>query len=167
MENFTPGIEDMLDEKLSLYRKLNVLLKEEREFIVNIDVPSLWKSSEKKKEITKKIQKLREKILYHIEDRFGTNDMDIRSFSISYLIRTIPVPKELKIKFAKIKLAIANEKDELAQVAIDNKKYVTQYLMVIDDIMSVAVDNSKQAQYDLSGTLPGTKSTNCLIHAKV
>ena len=56
MENFTPDIEDMLNEKFALYKQLNALLKEEREFIVNIDVDSLWKSSEKKRKITQKIQ---------------------------------------------------------------------------------------------------------------
>ena len=166
MENFTPDIEDMLDEKLGLYKQLNAILTQEREFIVNIDVNSLWKSSEQKKKIAQKIQGLREKILYLLEEKFGTNDMDIRSFSVSYLIRTIPVPKDLKIKLGKIKIAIENEKNELVQKASDNKKYVQEYLLVIDDIMSVAVDNSKQAQYDLSGAMPGTKNPNCLIHAE-
>ena len=167
MENFTPDIEDMLNEKFALYKQLNALLKEEREFIVNIDVDSLWKSSEQKRKITQKIQGLREKILYHLEEKFGTNDMDIRSFSVSYLIRTIPMPKKLKTRLGKIKLAIENEKNELAQVAAENKKYVQEYLSVIDDIMSVAVDNSSQAQYNLSGTMPGTKNSNCFIHAQV
>ncbi|MCD4722830.1 MAG: flagellar export chaperone FlgN [Desulfobacula sp.] len=167
MENFTPDIEDMLNEKLDLYKQLNAQLKQERKFIVDIDVDSLWKSSEKKKKITKEIQALRGKILYHLDEMFCTNDMDIRSFSVSYLIRTIPAPKELKTKFRKIKLAIENEKKELAQVALENKKYVTEYLSVIDDVMSIAVDNSKQAQYDLSGAMPGSKNPNCLIHAEV
>lgn len=167
MEHFTPDIEDLLNEKLALYKKLNTLLKEEREFIVNMDIDSLWKSAERKNKIARDIQGLREKILYHLEEKFGSNDMDIRSFSISYLIRTLPVSKELKTKFRQIKLAIENEKAELGQVASDNKKYVNEYLLVIDDIMAVAVDNSKHSQYDVSGTLPGTKTLNRLIHARV
>jgi flagellar biosynthesis/type III secretory pathway chaperone len=167
MENFTLDIEKLLKEKLDFYHQLNVILKKERKFIVNIDVDSLWKSSEQKREITQKIQALREKILYYIEEAFGTSDMDIRSFSVSYLIRTLPLPKQLRINLGKIKIAIVNEKNELAQVAFENKKYVQEYLLVIDDIMSVAVDNSGQTQYDLSGELPGTKTPNCLIHAEV
>ncbi|MCD4720738.1 MAG: flagellar protein FlgN [Desulfobacula sp.] len=167
MENFTPDIEDMLNEKLGLYKQLNALLREEREFIVTIDVDSLWKSSEQKRKITQKIQGVREKILYHLEEKFGTNDMDIRSFSVSYLIRTIPVPKEVKIKFRQIKLAIENEKNELVQVAFENKKYVQEYLLVIDDVMSVAVDNSEYAQYSHTGIKPNTKTSNCLIYAEV
>ncbi|MBU1340932.1 MAG: flagellar protein FlgN [Proteobacteria bacterium] len=167
MENFTSDIEYLLDEKLALYKQLNVLLKEERKFIVTMDVDSLWKSSDKKRKIVQKIQALREKILYQLEDKFGVNDMDIRSFSVSYLIRTIPISKELKTKFRQIKLALEKEKDELTQTAFDNKKYVTQYLGVIDDIMSVVVDNSRQAHYNHSGVMPNTKTSNCLIHAEV
>lgn len=167
MEDFTPEIENMLEEKLGLYQKLNILLKEEREFIVNIDVESLWKTSEIKKKRVQKIEALKEKILFYFEAKFNLNGMDIKSFSISHLIRTFPFHKEIKAKLRRLKLAIENEKNELGQVASENKKFVQEYLGIIDDIMSVAVDNSKQAQYDFSGTMPETKNSNCLIHAQV
>jgi len=167
MENFTPDIEEMLNEKLFLYKELNALLKSERDFIVKMDVDSLWKTSEQKRKISQKIQSVREKILYHIEENYGSSDMDIRSFSVSYLIRTIPVPKNLKILFRKIKIAIENEKNELSQVAFENKKYVQEYLSVIDDVMSVVVNNSKNAQYGYTGIMPNIKKSNCLIHAEV
>jgi len=150
-----------------LYQQLNILLKEERGFIIKIDVDSFWKRSEQKRKITQEIQELREKILYYLEGKFGVNDMDVSSFSVSHLIRIIPAHKELKIKLGKIKLAIENEKNELAQVAFENKKYVQEYLLVIDDVMSVAVDNSKQAHYDVSGVVSEAKNSNCLIHAEV
>lgn len=167
MENFTPDIEKMMNEKLNLYRQLNLVLKTERDFIVNIDVDSLWKTSEQKSRITRKIETIREQILYYLEDKFGTGDMDVRSFSVSYLIRTLPLPGPLKINLGKIKQALENEKNELAQTAIDNKKYVQEYLLVIDDIMSVVVDNSRQAAYDPEGGMPKGKKSNCLIHAAV
>ena len=167
MEDFTPDIENMLEEKLGLYKKLNLLLKEEREFIINIDVDSLWKVSELKIKTIEKIQGVKENILFYLNEKFNLDDIDIKSFSISYFLRTIPVPGNLKKRFSKIKLAIENEKNELAQVASENRKFVQEYLGVIDDIMSVVVDNSRQAQYDLSGTMSETKNPNRLIHAQV
>ena len=167
MENFARDIGNMLEHKLILYRQLNAILKEEREFIVNIDVDSLWKSAELKKKTVEKVQKLKEKIFVYIETWTNINKIDLGSFSISYIIRNIPLPKDLKIKIRKIKLAVDNEKNELARAASENKKFVQEYLGVIDDIMSVAVDNSRQPQYNFSGTRKGTKNSNCLIHAQV
>lgn len=167
MEKFTADIENLLNKKLSLYRQMNDLLKEERKFIVNIDVDSLWKSSDQKRVITQKIQAVKTDILASLEERFKINDLDIKSFSISYLIRTIPISNDQKKRFRQIKLAIDAQKDELRQMAIDNKNYVQEYLLVIDDIMSVVVDNSKKAQYGQTGRIPITKTSNCLIHAEV
>ncbi|MFH2093680.1 MAG: flagellar export chaperone FlgN [Pseudomonadota bacterium] len=167
MEKFTENIETLLNKKLSLYQQMNDLLKQEREFIVNIDVGSLWKSSDQKRQIAEQIQAVKTQILAVLKSRFSIDDLDVKSFSISYLIRTIPVASELKKRFRQIKVAIDAQKDELKQVAINNKKYVQEYLMVIDDIMSVIVDNSKQAQYGHTGKMPTTKTSNCLFHAEV
>ncbi len=167
MENFTAAIEKMLNEKLSLYRQMNDLLKEEREFIANIDVDSLWKSAEQKKQIGRDIEKIRYDILSCLTEKLGFSDMDIRSFSVSHLIRTLPISNENKKRFRQMKLAIEAEKNELQQAAQDNKKYVREYLLVIDDIMSVAVDRPDQAQYSYGGIMSNAKASNCLIHAEV
>lgn len=167
MENFTPEIEKKLNEKLFLYRELNDLLKEERDSIVKIDVDSLWKTAQEKRRISDQIQTIREDILSLMERQMGVENLDINSFSLSMLIRTLPIPSDQKMRFRQIKLAIDAEKDELKQAAQDNKKYVQEYLMVIDDIMSVVVDNSKEAQYSHAGNLSGAKNSNCLIHAEV
>ncbi|MCP3874238.1 MAG: flagellar protein FlgN [Desulfobacteraceae bacterium] len=167
MEKITSDIKDLLNEKLGLYKQLNALLKEEREFIVNIDIGALWKSAEKKKKISGKIYLVREKILHFLEEKYSFSDMDIKSFSVSYLIRTLPLPNYLKAIFRKIKLSIEEQKDELTQVAFENKKYVGEYLSVIDEVMSVVVDNSSRVQYNQTGVMPGTKAQNCLLHAEV
>lgn len=167
MEKFTPEIEKKLNEKLFLYRELNDLLKEERDFIVKIDVDSLWKTAQEKRRISDRIQAIREEILSCMERQMGVENLDIHSFSLSMLIRTLPVSNDQKMRFRQIKLAIDAEKDELKQAAQDNKRYVREYLVVIDDIMAVAVDNSNQAQYSHTGVMPTTKSSNRLIHAEV
>lgn len=167
MENFTARIESLLNEKLSLYREMNDLLKEEQDLIVKIDVDSLWKTAEKKRVVSEQIQDIRQKLLDIIEAKFNIQDLDAASFSLSYYVRKLPVPNDLKYRIKQMKIAIDAEKNEIAQTAKDNKKYVQDYLLVIDDIMSVFADSSKQAQYRQSGTMAGTKRSNCLIHAEV
>lgn len=167
MENFTANIESLLNEKLSLYRQLNDLVREERDYIVNIDVDSLWKSAEKKKQIAGDIQKIKDRIMSSIENGFGINDLDANSLSLSYLLRIVPVETDQKKRLRQLKLAIDAEKNELEQAASDNKHYVQEYLMVIDDIMSVAVNTPNENQYSHTGNISQAKASNCLIHAEV
>ena len=167
MEKIAPKIEKYLYEKLDLYQGLNRLLTDERQAIVNIDVETLWKNSDIKKELAEKIQTIRRKLLELVRKTYGVDDMDTRLFSLSHFFRMVPIPKEDKQRLRKIKLAIENEKNQLAQTAEDNKKYVDEYLSVIDEIMATAVDNSGNAQYTKQGAVPGSKNERCLIHAEV
>ena len=167
MENFTPEIEKMLTDKLSLYKAFNALLSEERNHIVKMDIESIWKTTEEKKRLTLQIQKVREALLDMFTRINGETDMDVTAFSLSYLIRALQLTPEKKTGLRKLKLAIDRQKDDLARQALENKFYVKEYLSVIDDIMSVFVDNSSRSQYGQKGGMPATKSSNCLIHAKV
>jgi hypothetical protein len=167
MEEFTANIEYMLNEKLSLYRQMNDLLRQEREYIVNIDVDALWKTSHEKGALSDQIHELRQSILNDFETHLGITEMTETAFSLAHLIRILPIEPELKKRFRQIKLAIDQEKDQLAQSAKDNKIYVQEYLMVIDDIMAVVADNSKESQYSKTGHMPNAKASNSLIHAEV
>lgn len=167
MEKITPAIENMLNEKLELYRQIHALLLQEREAIVQIDVEALWKSAELKKEMAGKVQQVRQRILGFLEGAYGVCDMDMQSFSVAYLVRNLPVPASEKVRLGKIRLAIDHEKNLLAQTAVENQNYVREYMAVIDDIMSVAVDNSGNAQYTQAGAVSDSKTPRCLIHAEV
>lgn len=167
MENFTCEMETLLMEKLQLYRLLNQLLVDERKAIVNIDVDALWRNAEKKKELAGKIQELRKQILELVRQNVGFTDMTETSFSLSYLIRTLPVSSDDRQALRKLARSFDDEKNQLAQSASDNKKYVDEYLSVIDEIMGTAVDNSANAQYTQMGAVPDSKMQKCLIHARV
>ncbi|MFA5905114.1 MAG: flagellar export chaperone FlgN [Desulfobacula sp.] len=167
MEKFTLEMKEFFNRKLELYKELNRIVKKERDSIIKMDTAALWKSSEEKKKIALSIESVRGKILKSLEEKSGRKDETINPFSLSYLVRTIPVSKDMRIELRKIKFAIENEKNELTRVALENKKYVQEYLCFIDDIMSVVVDNSRHAQYNFSGTMPGVKNINRLIHAQV
>ena len=167
MEKFTAEIEGLLNHKLSLYREVNDLLRQERDYIVGIDVDSLWKSADKKKQLVEEIQAIREAILTAVRDQAGIQGLDEKTFSLSYLMRIIPLSSEAKKRLGQIKLAIDTEKEELKQSAKDNQRYVTEYLTVIDDIMSVAVAGNNQAQYGQTGRMPADRNPSGLIHAEV
>lgn len=166
MENFTLNIERLLKEKLSLYQQLNAVFTREQDFITRMEIDALWKSADEKKSIARKIEQIRADILEILNTKVGRDHMDIHSFSLAHLIRILPVSSEEKTGLRVIKLAIDTEKNQLAQRAKDNKKYVSQYLSVIDEIMSTIVDHSKLARYNQTGHLPKKKANNCLIHAE-
>ena len=171
MENFTTElineIECFLSKKLSLYKELNSVLEKERNIIVNMDIDSLWKSAEEKKKLTEDIQKIREKILCILSEHKGFEDIDINSFSVSYLINTICVPKQCKKGFKKIKRQLEQEKQKLTNIAIENKKYVQEYLSVIDDIIFVAAKDVPHSSYSFTGEAAKLKTSNSLISAEV
>lgn len=167
MEKFTLQMKSLVNEKLELYKALNKIVRAERDSIMKMDVSALWKTSEEKKKIASKIEAIKENIMRCLEEKSGREGMNAKTFSLSYFIRRLPASGEIKTEFRQIKLAIENEKNELTRVALENKQFVQEYLLAIDDIMSVVVDNSSQAQYNFSGAMPGSKNTNCLIHAQV
>jgi hypothetical protein len=167
MEKITLAIEKCLYEKLELYRQLNQLLIDERQAIVDINVDALWKNAQIKRELTDNIHAIREELLTLARRTCGMTDMEAGSFSMTYYLRSILLPPDEKQQLRKLKLAIEEEKNQLAQAAADNKKYVNEYLSVIDEIMAAAADNSGNAQYTNKGSLPGSKAQRCLIHAEV
>jgi hypothetical protein len=167
MENFTRDIETLLTRKLSLYHRFNLLLEEEKQFIINMDVESLWQSAETKKKIANEIIEVRAELLKISTKVNGKAEMTTQGFSLNYFIRTLFLEPEKKSVLRKLKLSIEREKDTISAKAKENRSYVREYLGVIDDIMSVFADNSNRSQYSRSGNMPDTKTANCLIHAQV
>lgn len=167
MEKFTLELEDMLEKKLSLYRRLNELLDKEKAFIIDMNIPALWKSAEEKKQTANDIFELRKQLLHWFENCFRPSDMSEQTFSLAHLIRSLPMPDVDKQGLRKKKLAINREKELLNQSGVENRNYVSEYLSVIDEIMGVVADNSRQAGYNQSGRVAGEKTPNRLIHAEV
>ena len=167
MENFTPEIQTLLKKKLDIYRRLNELANIERDAIKKIDVKALWKSAEQKKGMAAEILTVRTAILNCLKHARGTCDMDVQSFSLSQVLRIFPAEPGIRASLREIKTAVEHEKNLLAQSLKINRGYVEEYLAVIDDVMSVAVDSSATAQYTPKGSMPGKKAPKRLIHAEV
>ncbi len=167
MEKIAYKIEDLLQEKLSCYRQLGVILEKEREAIASIDLDSLWQSAGYKKELASRIEGLRAKILSSIEENFPGMEMDVRSFSLGYLVDMLSISKKAKAALRRVKVDINTAKDNVVQQAKFNQIQVRKYIMVVDDIMSVIGDNSAQAQYTGTGMMPGQRKQNCMFRAEV
>ncbi len=167
MEKIAYEIEELLQEKLSCYRQLGSVLEKEKEAIASINVDALWQSAGYKKELAGRIEGLRAKILSLIEEKLSGMEMDVRSFSLAYLVNTLPISKKAKTGLRRVKVDINTAKDRVVQQAKFNQTQVRKYLMVVDDIMSIIGDNSAQVQYTGTGMMPGQKKHNCMFRAEV
>lgn len=167
MEETAYKIEELLQEKLSCYRQLGSVLDTEKDAIASIDLDSLWQTARYKKELAARIEGLRAKIISIIEEKLSGMEMDVRTFSLAYLVSTLPISKQAKSGLRRLKVEINTAKDRVVQQAKFNQTQVHKYLMVVDDIMSVIGDNSSQAQYTGSGMMPGQKKQNCIFRAEV
>ncbi|MEA1968363.1 MAG: hypothetical protein U9N77_09095 [Thermodesulfobacteriota bacterium] len=167
MENFAYKIEDYLQKKLLLYHELTLILKQEKEFIVDMDTEALWVSCSKKKELTAEIERVRSSILYLLDESHVEHGMDVRAFSLTALIRLLPVPAKIKSDLGKTRLAINLIKDELHGIASENRTYVREYLSVIDGIMSNFAEPVLNGCYSFLGYMCKAGNSNALINAEV
>ena len=67
MEKIAHKVNDMLEEKLCFYKELQNVLEEEKGYLIDMDVDSLWKTIARKKQITLKIKAIRQQIINLLE----------------------------------------------------------------------------------------------------
>lgn len=168
MEGFTRKMESLLQEKLSCYRHLAEVFEAEREHIVAMNVDALWKTTEQKKQAAAKIEQLRETILALLTETFrDRGDMDVRTFSLAFLLQNLPLSENEKAGLKRLKHEIDTEKTRVAQMGNLNRSYVNNYLSVIDDIMAVTVKKPNRTQYTGYGNTVQSGRPNSLIRAEV
>ena len=167
MEKFACDVEEVLKEKLFLFKELKNIFQKEKDCIINIDIDSLWKTINQKKEIGSKIAMLSEKILSIFEETSVQIDMSFESFSLSEAIKKIPVSDATKSGLLKLKTLVEIEQDEIKAIALANSKHVNSYLLVIDDVFSTIMNVTDESQYKNSGSVPARKKGNCLIRQEV
>ncbi len=167
MEKFTEKITGMLQNKLSLYRELRNVLEVEKKYIVEMDVEGLWDVTERKKQLVFTIEELIGMILLQFKSQLYQIDMDTDSFQVSKVINALPLSLRVKSELKKIGLSIADCKNEISRRAIENKRYITEYLTVIDGIFSTVVSITGKKQYSHSGHIIAVKEKHHLIDAEV
>jgi len=179
METFAYNIEKLLQKKLKIYSELASLMEAETGYIVKMDVNSLWRASTRKKELASEIERLRNSIIFLLsEKQIDHGAMEVRNFDVSHLISILPLSSRNKAELEMVKIAIEGKKNEIRQTASSNRKYIQEYLGVIDGVISTITGNVKQHSYgrrgvsvsttpsSFYGTRYGRSASNRLISAQ-
>lgn len=167
MEKFTEKITQMLQDKLSLYQDLRSLLESEKKCVVEMDVDGLWIVISRKKKLVSAIEKSIKNIFAQFKTQLYQSDMEAHSFQVSKVIDALPLSLKIKSELKKIVLSIDGCKNEIALMAIENKRYITEYLTVIDGIFSTVVSTTVKKQYSHSGHILPGKEKHHFIDSEV
>jgi len=167
MEKFACEMEKLLQEKLLLYKELKKIVEQEKNHIVDMNVDSLWKITDRKKQLTSEIVQIREQILFVLKEKKILLEMDANTFSLSRIINALPFSVKIKsdLKIIKIKLEIA--KQELSGLASENKRYTNEYLSVIKGIVATIRDTGNEDAYNNEGKVQKEGSRKMLIRVEV
>nr|NJM03818.1 flagellar protein FlgN [Desulfobacula sp.] len=111
-------IEELLQEKLSLYQELQRILELEKTYVVKMDIDSLWVTISQKKALALAIEDIRQNIIRVLGG--SSPSTDDKAPGLSRMIRRVLPEKRAELE--KIHLAIDTCKKEIARQASDNKK---------------------------------------------
>lgn len=167
MEKFADRLEQLLQEKLTLYRELQSVLEEEKNYVVSMDVDSLWVTISKKKTLVYRIENIKQRIISLFGEIYSGLNVDTPSFSLTHLIKPLNVSSEKKAGLKKIYLAIDTCKKEITRQASDNKNFINEFLIIIDGIFSTVLDSKDNSSYNHSGSVLKNSGKNRLINAEV
>ena len=167
MEKHADNLENLLEEKLCLYKELQVIFEQETHYVVDMDVDSLWETIAQKKQITSRLERLSEKMGQILEIRAKELNADITLFTLSDLIKNLPVSKKIQSKLGKIQFALGIYQKTISDLALANKTYINDSLGLINDVFSMVLDTAGKKEYNKSGRLLGNKGKNGLFKAEV
>jgi len=167
MEKFACEIEKLLQNKLLLYKELKKIVEQEKIHIVDMNVDSLWKITDRKKLLASEIVQIREQILSLIEEEKVSLDMEANTFSLSQTINCLPFPIKEKSDLKKSILKLEIVKEELAGLASENKRYTNEYLAVIKGIFVTIRDTGNEEAYNDAGKVLTEGSRKTLIRVEV
>lgn len=167
MEKFAHRFEAMLRDLLLVYKDLKKKFEQEKKFIMDMDVDSIWKITHQKRQFALKIEQTRENILSLLEENNVLLDRELRPFSLSHIINSLAFPVRVKSDLKKIKVELDMVKSELASMASENKRYVNEYLSVIDGVFATIIGSDNKEKYNKAGRILKDKTQKYLIRAEV
>lgn len=165
MEKLAREIEKMLQDKLSLFQELKKTLEQEKKYIVDMDIDSLWKTVEKKKQIAAAIVQIRGRILTLFEE--NNTPLETTSFSLTRIINILPFPTKIKSELKRIKIELELVKEALTDLVSENKRYTNQYLSVINGIFVTIVGAENKKAYNNAGKVLKEDPLKTLIRIDV
>ena len=158
MENTFEQLTHMLTKQLDLYRNLEQLLEDEKNYIIDMDLEQLWDSVNKKNQLTEGILAVRKKMT----ERAGHGDG-----SLGDIIAAAPLSLDRKSELKEIVCRIDACKKEITVRAAQNKQSLSQYLSVIDDVFATIFDFAKDKQYSHFGQVSPAEARPNLIRTEV
>jgi len=167
MEILACTIEDLLERELSLYKELQDILEKEKNYIVDMDIDSLWETISQKKQIFLKLEPMNISMLNLLEKRSVQLSMKNKSLKLSDFIEKLPVSSKTKSKLKKIKLCLETYRKNVSTLALANKTYIIDSLSVINDIVTTVVETVNKKQYNNYGNLLENSETKRFISAEV
>ena len=123
-------LETLFFKKIMLYNDLLNYFKEEREYLINIDLDKLWKISKEKEKACSEIISIRQEIL----SVMGSKE-DNRSFNLNRIMKYIPL--KFKTEFQNLYLKILKLKSEIEILRTQNMTVIDDSLNFMDEIITI------------------------------
>ncbi len=141
MDTIKLPVASLFQEKLMHYQELVAVLTEERKWIANANVDELWRMSDAKTTIARKIDQLRARLLEIFTEAGIDHNMIPETFNTSKIVSLLP--GSLRKELAGTLLSLGIVKEEVRSLSRDNKQYIETYLTMLDDLMSVLTGRSQ------------------------
>jgi flagellar biosynthesis/type III secretory pathway chaperone len=168
MEKIAGDMSGLLQETLELYQDLKSVLVTEKQFIKEMDVKSLWVSTDRKKRLVQSIEEVISKILTQAKQHAVHLEMTVQNFMVRDVVSVLPLRMKVKSKLKSLGLRIDACKKEIALLAYENKRYLVEYLSVIDGIFStIRHQASGMDQYAKNGQVYSPGEGTRIINAEV
>jgi flagellar biosynthesis/type III secretory pathway chaperone len=167
MEKIAGDMSGLLQETLDLYQDLKSVLVTEKSHIEKMEVQNLWATTEKKKRLVQSIEDKVAKILEQLNGRTASFDMTVQNFKIREVIAALPLKIEVKSKLKTLANRIDACKKEITLMAYENKRFIVEYLSVIDGIFNTVRQGTGQKQYSQTGQVYASGENTRIINAEV
>ena len=158
-------IEKIFHKKILLYQDLLDVLNQERDSIKDIDVDTLWKISDEKREITSKIEVLRQEIFDELTRLSIPHGMDISTFKTAEILSLLP--NDIVERLRKAHLALVSLKAEVQMRLGENKRFVGEYLSVLDELIGIITDAGEPKPTYGKSRCPEKLTTHLFLHREV
>ena len=147
MERPAQKIESLFQEKVMLYKDLVDILNQEKRTLMETNVDALWKISEQKQKVASRIENIRHSILSTLLEMGIEHEMSVAAFNIpaviEYLSEAVEDSRDLTESLRKINVTLVTLKNQVQELASDNKRFVEEYLDVLDELISIIASAGK------------------------
>ena len=152
-EKFAYKIEELLQKKKKLYKKLYNTLEKEKNYIVDIDVDSLWSTISRKKSLILSIECIRQEIACLFNETHSSLNLNDQIFRLSNVIKAMNFSSEKKAEIERLRLEINTIKSDIASRSFENKNFINKYLSIVDGVFSTVLNIEDEKEYNNSGTV--------------